>query len=690
MKKLLLSALLLLTVSAFAQKQYTLQSPDGKITVTVSEDEHVVVGLMNSPNPDKRSYEFQEYRLCYSVKHEETVVLDKSEIAMHIDNGRMLGVSSKPSITTAKTKSVNQTVKAPFYKRAEIRDQYNELVLNFKGNYKVVFRAYNEGVAYRFQTDFKKPFEVRRETAQFNFDDDYQALVPYVLRRAGQEGDLINQQFYNSFENTYTHTALSQMDTQKLAFLPLLVELKDGKKAVITEADLEDYPGLYLRKQNVGNGLFAVHAGYPKTREQSGHNNLQWIVKERENYIAKVEGKRSFPWRCIVISESDKELADSDLVYLLAAPSRVEDVSWIQPGKVAWDWWNAWNIYGVDFEAGINNDTYKYYIDFASKHGIEYIILDEGWAVNKKADLFQVIPEIDLREIINYGKSKNVGIILWAGYWAFARDMEHVCKHFAEMGVKGFKVDFMDRDDQAMTKFFYDAAEIASRYHLMLDFHGAFKPSGLTRTYPNVINFEGVYGLENAKWGSRDRDHVIYDAQIPFIRQAAGPMDYTQGAMKNAVLRNFYGSNSEPMSMGTRCHQLALYIVLDSPINMLCDSPTNYMKEPDCTEFIAQIPTVWDQSCVMEGEIGKFIVTARQKGNTWYIGGITDWTARDINVDTSILPAGNYQMEIFQDGVNADRKGTDFKKIVKEFKAGSPLQIHLAPGGGFAIKFIKK
>ena len=229
-------------------------------------------------------------------------------------------------------------------------------------------------------------------------------------------------------------------------------------------------------------------------------------------------------------------------------------------------------------------------------------------------------------------KSKNVGIILWAGYWAFARDMEHVCKHFAEMGVKGFKVDFMDRDDQAMTKFFYDAAEIASRYHLMLDFHGAFKPSGLTRTYPNVINFEGVYGLENAKWGSRDRDHVIYDAQIPFIRQAAGP----------------------------------------------------------CTEFIAQIPTVWDQSCVMEGEIGKFIVTARQKGNTWYIGGITDWTARDINVDTSILPAGNYQMEIFQDGVNADRKGTDFKKIVKEFKAGSPLQIHLAPGGGFAIKFIKK
>ena len=459
----------------------------------------------------------------------------------------------------------------------------------------------------------------------------------------------------------------------------------------ITETHLENYPGLYLVSEGKNaQTLKGVHAPVPKELKQGGHNELQMLVQTAENYIAKVEKARTFPWRITMISRADKDLANNNLSYLLAAPSRLKDISWIKPGKVAWDWWNDWNIEGVDFRAGINNDTYKYYIDFASKHGIEYIILDEGWAVNKKADLFQVIPEIDLKEIINYGKSKNVGIILWAGYWAFARDMEHVCKHFAEMGVKGFKVDFMDRDDQPMTDFFYKAAEIASRYHLMLDYHGAFKPAGLTRTYPDVINFEGVYGLENAKWGSKDKDHVIYDAQIPFIRQAAGPMDYTQGAMKNVNLRNFYGSNSEPMSMGTRCHQLALYIVLESPINMLCDAPSNYMKEPECTEFIAQIPTTWDESCVMDGEIGKYIVTARQKGNTWYIGGITDWTARDINVDTSVLHAGNYRMEIFQDGVNADRRGTDYKKIVKDYTAGSPLQIHLAPGGGFAIKFIKK
>ena len=675
MKRLLLSALLMLSVSAFAQKQYTLQSPDGKITVTVSEEEIVE---MNS--------EQSEYWLYYSVKHEETVVLDKSEIAMHIDNGRMLGVSSKPSITTAKTKSVNQTVKAPFYKRAEIRDQYNELVLNFKGNYKVVFRAYNEGVAYRFQTDFKKPFEVRRETAQFNFDDDYQALVPYVLRRAGQEGDLINQQFYNSFENTYTHTALSQMDTQKLAFLPLLVELKDGKKAVITEADLEDYPGLYLRKQNVGNGLFAVHAGYPKTREQGGHNNLQWIVKERENYIAKVEGKRSFPWRCIVISESDKELADSDLVYLLAAPSRVEDVSWIQPGKVAWDWWNAWNIYGVDFEAGINNDTYKYYIDFAAQYGIEYVILDEGWAVNKQADLFQVVPEIDIKELVDYGTERNVGIVLWVGYAAIDKDMEHVCQHYSDLGVKGFKVDFMDGDDQMIVDFYYRMAETAAKHHLFVDFHGAYKPTGLNRTYPNVLNHEGVYGLEQAKWDNQS-DLVTNEVTIPFIRMVAGPMDYTQGAMKNAQKNNFAAIYTEPMSQGTRCRQLVEYVIFESPFNMLCDSPSNYLKEDECTQFIANVPTTWDETIVLDGKVGEYLVIARRKDFRWYVGAITNWEERDIEIDLSVLP--NFSAKsgrIFRDGVNANRVAKDYVSEQAQVM-GNQVKVHLAKGGGMVLLF---
>ncbi len=455
----------MLTVSAFAQKQYTLQSPDGKITVTVSEEEVTQTMLMNAPDPKNRYCELTEYHLCYSVKHEETVVLDKSDIAMMINIGKVgcpvLGAEDASSIISAESRSVDQTIQANFYKRDKIQDQYNELILNckdkyVKGKYKVIFRAYNDGVAYRFATEFKKPFKVVSETADFNFDEDYTAWIPYVNARKG-DGDFIQQQFFTSFENTYTRTPFSQMETDRLVFLPAMVELKDGKKVVITEADLEDFPGLLLRneygKNNFGaNSFHAVHAGYPKTREQGGHNNLQWVVKERENYIAKANGKRSFPWRCLIISENDKELADNDLVYLLASPNRIGDVSWIQPGKVAWDWWNAWNIYGVDFPAGINNDTYKYYIDFASQYGIEYVILDEGWAVNKKADLFQVVPEIDIKELVDYGAERNVGIVLWVGYAAINKDMEAVCKIYSEMGVKGFKVDFMDRDDQMISQ----------------------------------------------------------------------------------------------------------------------------------------------------------------------------------------------------------------------------------------------
>ena len=657
-----LSALLLLSVSAFAQKQYTLQSPDGKTTVTIEADE----------------------QLTYSVTHGNTCVLAPSAIGMKLANGTQLG--KKPVVKSAKTCSVNQMVKTNLYKRAQIPEVYKELTLTLKGNYKVVFRAYDEGVAYRFVTDFSKPILIENETADFNFDADYQAVIPYVLRRAGQEGDLIQQQLYNSFENTYTQTNLSQMDTEKLAFLPLLVELNDGKKAVITEADLEDFPGLYLRNVNGDKTLSAVHAGYPKTREQGGHNNLQWIVKERENYIAKVEGKRSFPWRCIVISEKDKELADSDLVYLLASPSRIEDDSWIQPGKVAWDWWNAWNIYGVDFPAGINNDTYKYYIDFASQYGIEYVILDEGWAVNKQADLFQVVPEIDIQELVDYGAERNVGIVLWVGYAAIDKDMDNVCQYYSDMGVKGFKVDFMDGDDQMIVDFYYRMAATAAKYQLFVDFHGAYKPTGLHRTYPNVLNHEGVYGLEQAKWDNKS-DFVLNEVTIPFIRMVAGPMDYTQGAMRNAQKNNFAAVYTEAMSQGTRCRQLAEYVIFESPFNMLCDSPSNYLNEDECTQFIATVPTVWDETVVLDGKVGEYLVIARRKDFHWYVGAITNWEERDLYLDLSVLPNfGAKSGRIFRDGPNANRAARDY--VAEQVQVmGNKVKVHLAKGGGAVMVF---
>ncbi|HZX73660.1 MAG TPA: glycoside hydrolase family 97 catalytic domain-containing protein, partial [Cyclobacteriaceae bacterium] len=493
----------------------------------------------------------------------------------------------------------------------------------------------------------------------------------------------------NSFENTYTSGKLSSIDAKKLIFLPMVVTVANGKKVCITESDLEQYPGMYLTNQEGKQTLKAVFAPYPKEVEQGGHNNLQFAVKQRESYLAKATNTKNLPWRAMVISTQDKQLTDSDMTYKLASPSRVEDVSWIKPGKVAWDWWNDWNVYGVDFKAGINNATYKYYIDFASTHHIGYVILDEGWAVNKQADLMQVIPEINIQELVDYGKTKNVGIILWAGYSAMNKDIEGICKHYSAIGVKGFKVDFMDRDDQQVVDFYYDVARIGAKYKLMIDFHGAFKPTGLQRTYPNVINVEGVFGLEQLKWADNKIDMVAFDVTIPFIRMVAGPMDYTQGAMRNATKNNFRPINSEPMSQGTRCHQLAEYIVFEAPFNMLCDNPSNYMRELESTKFIAEIPTVWDNTIALEGKMGEYVAIARKKGNDWYVGAMTNWDEREITVDLSFLGTGDFLLEVFRDGINANRAAQDYKYEMIALPADKKLKISMASGGGYAARVFK-
>ncbi|WP_207431896.1 glycoside hydrolase family 97 protein [Sabulibacter ruber] len=660
---LLLVLMIAFGLPASAQQPHTLQSPDGKIKVTV---------------------DLQDI-LTYSVLHERDVVIAPSPISMQLTNGEILG--GKPQLRNAKRNVVNQTIKAPVYKRAEIQDHYNELVLNFKGDYSVIFRAYNDGVAYRFATSRKKDFQVQNEEAAFNFPADHKAIVPYVKQ---ERKTTIEEQFWNSFENTYTHAPLSKLDPERLAFLPLGVEVSPRKKVVITEADLENYPGMYLINRNGRPSLTGVFAAYPKRIEQGGHNQLQLIVRERENYIAKVKGTRTFPWRVMVISAQDKELADSDMVYKLASPSRVKDASWVKPGKVAWDWWNDWNIAGVDFKSGINNATYKYYIDFASQNNIQYVILDEGWAVNLKADLMQVVPEINLKELIDYGKQKNVDIILWAGYHAFDRDMENVARHYANMGVKGFKVDFMDRDDQQAVEFYQRAAQIGAKYKLLIDFHGAFKPTGLQRTYPNVINFEGVHGLEQMKWSGPEVDQVTYDVTMPYLRMLAGPIDYTQGAMRNASKGNYRPVNSEPMSQGTRVRQLAMYVVFESPLNMLADSPTNYQKEEESTKFIASVPEVWDNTVALDGQLGEHIALARRKGNDWYVGALTNWNARELELDLSFLGDGNYKAEIFRDGINADRKASDYKHETIDVPQNRKLKISMAPGGGYVARIYKQ
>ena len=623
----------------------------------------------------------------YAVSHEGDQLLVSSPLSMQLADGTLLGVDAR--ISGAKSKSVNSEIQTVNYKKNVVADQYNELEIRFKGNYRLVFRAYNEGVAYRFVTDMKNPFVVTSEQVQYNFPGSPKVYVPYVNNQNGAK-DTFTKQFYNSFENTYQHINLTDWETGRLAFLPLVVEGPSGKKICITEADLLNYPGLYLSNQNNANSLTGVIAPYPKEIKQGGHNNLQGEVQSSESFIAKCEGQTAFPWRVIIVSEKDYELANNDMVYKLASPNRLSDVSWIKPGKVAWDWWNDWNLYGVDFKTGINNETYKYYIDFASDHGIEYVILDEGWAVNREADLMKVIPEIDLPMLTEYASSKNVGLILWAGYWALNRDIEGICKHYADMGIKGFKVDFMDRDDQPMVDFHRRTAEIAANYQLLIDYHGSYKPTGLHKTYPNVINFEGVHGLEQMKWSPANVDQVTYDVTIPFIRMVAGPLDYTQGAMRNATKNNYRPVNSEAMSQGTRCHQLAQYVIFESPLNMLCDSPSNYLSEPECTAFIAEIPTTWDETVAMNGEIAKYVTLARRKGDVWYVGSMTNWDARSMELDLSFLGEGRYTAELFKDGINAHRVAKDYRKEIIDIPANRKLAVNLAAGGGLALKITMK
>ncbi len=663
MKRTILAAVaaLLALAADAAARSIELQSPDGRTKITVVCAE----------------------ALYWSVERGGETLLAPSAIALQTDRGVW---GEKPRPTGIKRMSENKSIPSPLYRQSHVADIYNAAVIDFgrgRDRFTVEFRAYDDGVCYRFvDKGGRGAYRVTGETAEFRFDGDRKAYIPYVNAKKDATSDY-RTQFYTSFENTYSKTTLTAINPDRLIFAPVAVESKGGVKLCITESDLEDYPGMFLSNGDSDCALEAVFAPEPDQVRQGGHNMLQGEVVSRKPWLVEVEGARTFPWRVVAIADEDRQLADCDIVWRLASECRLDDISWIEPGKVAWDWWNAWGVYGVDFRSGVNNDTYKYYIDFAARTGVEYVILDEGWSVKGAADLRQVVPEIDLRMLIDYASERGVGIILWAGYWALDRDIEGLCRHFSQMGVKGFKVDFMDRDDCRMVRFCYDVARTAARYRLLVDFHGTYKPTGLSRTYPNVVNYEGVHGLEQMKWSKPSVDQVTYDVTIPFIRALAGPMDYTQGAMRNAAQGRYHPVNDFPMSQGTRCHQIAMYAVYDSPLNMLCDSPTAYMAERECADFIASVPTVWDSTECVDGRIGEYVVMVRRKGDKTYIAGLNGREARTIDLG-QLLPqyAGAEIETMFADGANADRFGEDYRST----RGGKlPATVDMAPGGGFII-----
>ena len=651
------------------QQSYRLSSPDGKL----------VIGIEAGT------------QLTWSVAHETATVLLPSAIALHgreVQNDtRRFSFGKEVKVNKAVHSSINTSFATPFYKKAEVTDRCNALTLKCRGGFSVEFRAYNDGAAYRLITDKRKPFVVVEETAEFNFAADHRAFIPYVNdNRSGER-------YCYSFESYYDEVTLSRMFPDSLAITPLMVELPDGKKAVVMEAGLENYPGMFLLKnEEKGNSLKGDFAPYPLEEVIGGHARLNLIPTKRADYLARMDGKaRTYPWRVVLVCTSDIQLADNDMAQRLAPTCRIEDTSWIKPGKVAWDWWNTCNLTGVPFEAGMNTLTYKAYIDFAAENGLEYIIIDEGWS-GKESLLQELNPDIDLQEVIAYGERKGVGIILWASWRNSIKELEKSFAHYAAMGVKGFKVDFFDRDDQPLIASVEEIAACAARHHLLLDLHG-LKPYGIQRAYPNIVNFEGVKGLENAKWepivnGVPLHDFPRYDVTAPYLRQLIGPMDYTPGATVNATRQHFRAVNDHPMSQGTRVHQMAMYTLFEAPLQMLADSPSKYRKEQEYTDFIAQIPTTFDETRALSGQVGEYLLLARRKGKVWYIAAMTNWTPRTLTLDLSFLGNGKHTAHIFRDGPNAHREATDYVSEIRSISSTDKLSIRLAPGGGWTARIM--
>jgi len=633
-------------------KNYTLSSPDGGLKVEISTGDG----------------------LSYRIMHENDTILSHSNIGLVLADGTLVGKSSR--VTRERRKKIEDKVESPFYRFKEFVAVCNELDLKLQGGFGVTFRAYNDGVAYRFYTTVTSEVTVKDEVAEFNFPQDYTAYLPYTTND--------KQPMAMAFQNVYDITPLSKAQP-KLAFLPVTVDC-GSVKLTLLESDLEAYPGMFVQSQQGKYGLKGVFAPYPAKTDFYPWRKQEYVT-ETTDFISRSRGSRSYPWRVLAITEKDTDMPVNNLVYALASPNRIGDTSWIKTGKVAWDWWNDWNLKGVPFKAGINMDTYKYYIDFASRNGLEFIVLDEGWYDPKSGDMLTVIPELDLPELIAYGKSKGVEIVLWTVFNVLDSQLEAACKKYADMGIKGFKVDFLDRDDQTAVEMVYRIAEMTARYKLTLDLHGIYKPTGINRTYPHIINFESVFGMEEVKWTDIKNNMPLYDVTFPYIRMMAGPVDYTPGAMRNATKADWRAMYYTPASMGTRCHQLAAYIVHDSPFTMLCDAPTNYLNEQECVDFIASLPVEVDSTFIASGELGKYIVTVRKKDVNWYIGGMTNWDERDVQLDFSFLPEGvSYTAVLFKDGVNANKQAEDYRKETIRIDKDSRLTLHLASGGGFAMK----
>ena len=634
-----LIALLCMYGGKISAKEISVQSPDGKLKVNIELKD----------------------KIYYSVYSGSDLLLSNCSLTMTLDN-EVLG--KQPKLKSLKRSKIEESVKREIpLKNAIVENHCNTLRMNMAGNYAIEFRIFDNGIAYRFLTDKKGEIEVKGEDFRINFPADYLAHMSQP------------NSFKTSYEYPYTHIQTKEYkSTDRMSYLPILLETDKQYKILISEADLQDYPCMFL-KSTGDNGMQSLFPKCPLEFGEDGDRSLK-ILKEA-NYIAKTSGKRNFPWRLFVISDDDRDIVSNEMVYNLSSPCELEDYSWIKPGQVRWEWWNDARLYGVDFRSGYNMDSYKYYIDFASTFGIPYIIMDEGWAKSTR-DPFTPNPTINLQELIKYGKERNVKIVLWLT-WLTVENHFDLFKTFADWGIAGVKIDFMDRSDQWMVNYYERVAKEAAKHKLFVDFHGSFKPAGLERRYPNVLSYEGVLGMEQG--GNCKPANSIY---LPFMRNAVGPMDFTPGSMLSAQPEDNRSTRANAMGSGTRAYQMALFVVFESGLQMLADNPVYYYRERPCTEFISSVPVVWDETKVLDAKVGEYVVIARRSGEKWFLGAITNNTGRELEVDLSFLPENKkLHLTYFEDGINADRQAMDYKKKETEVTSSTKLTMKLVRNGGW-------
>ena len=638
----------LLTAAGLQARTTVLDSPDGSLKITVTDGGS----------------------LSWSVSKGGLTVLEPSEIAIDID-----GLSLDAKLRRISRRSVDNTLTAIVpTKFRNVRDHYNEMVLTMKGGWSVEFRAYDNGAAYRFVTALKGGIEVKGETAEWNFPSG--SKVYWANEK--------NPDYITHCEAFFKEKVLDEVGTDTYSFLPLSVKTPEGVRAVVTETDLFEYPNMMLRSAGKGS----LNAEFPRIiDEYEMRTDRDVTVTKLADCIARTGGSRTFPWRVLCVG-TDRELLENTLAWQLATPEQPGDWSWVGPGKISWEWWSAINVFGVDFEAGVNTETYKYFIDFAARYGLEYILLDEGWSAST-LNIVETKPDLDLQEIIDYGRQKGVGVVLWTLWTPMLADLEHILDVYKSWGVAGIKIDFMQMQDQNMVDFYTRVAKECAKRKLVVDYHGAYKPAGLQRKYPNAMTFEGVHGMEHDK----DSDDISpdHDMVLPFTRMVAGPMDYTPGAVGNATKQDYNPLWFHPVSQGTRSHQVALFVTYESPLMMLCDTPSKYYQAPEYTEYLSKIPTVWYETVAQEAVAGEYLIISRRTPDgRWYSAGLTNWQERDLTLDTSFLGSGEWVATIHRDGPNSNTWAEDYKIEKVTVKAGDILPVKMAKGGGWAAEFVRK